>query len=345
MRNDRYFSLGNVHLPYSPSSIFTILGLSFLLVVMAVASLNLGTTEIATDRLLSWLTSYGTNQDQDIAEVMALRAPRIGVAILGGTMLAASGYLLQVVSGNALADPGLLGISQGTSTTVIIGSLLFNIPMQWLAFSGLVGGLGTAAFVLFLAVRLGLTNGLILLGIATGVILSSFSEIIIVAGGIERFAHYITWSQGFLNAASVADFQHLSIWAILIVLPLFSLTRSMALLELGTDQAAGLGISPTQTRLTLTIFAASLIAPVVTIIGPISFIGLIAAHIARRITNNTPGELLSVSMLCGAILLLGADLAGRTLFTPLIIPAGLIISVLGVCTFLAVAAIARISKR
>ena len=345
MRAAKYIVLGPINLPYSPFVISLIFCLCALVMATAFLALNVGTTGLTHEQLLSWIISFGQNGDIDVAELMALRAPRVGVAVLGGAMLAASGYLLQVASGNALADPGLLGLSQGTSAFILLGSIVFNLPTQWLASFGLIGGLLAAALVLLLAFYLRLSNGLILIGIATGIILSSLTEIVIVAGGIERYASYVIWSHGSLTATSAIDVAHLAIWAGVVTLPLLMATRAIGPLELGNDQAASLGISPRLTRLLLTVLATALVAPVVAIVGPISFLGLISSHIARRMVGAKPGEVLPITMLIGMIVVLIADLAGRTLFNPVIIPAGLIISILGVFSFLSVAAFARISKQ
>ncbi len=342
MKTMRYIAFGPVHMPFSQRLIVVVLILTLLLIILSFAALMLGTTDIKASAVLHWLFTSSAQSDKDISALMQLRAPRIAVAILGGAMMAASGYLLQVVSGNGLADPGLIGISHGTSAAILLGAMVFAIPPTWLPLAGLAGGLMSGIFVLALAAWLRSSNGLILIGLAVGITLGALVEIIMVSGGVLQFSRYMSWSHGSLTAASTQDAARLAIWALLLCLPAFALTRAMAPLALGNEQAATIGISPGTIRVMLTLIAASLVAPVVSVAGPLSFLGLIAAHIARRLVGTRPGEVLVVTMLTGSLLLLQADTAGRTLFLPIIVPAGLIVSVVGVISFLLVARGARL---
>ncbi len=332
-----YLRIGGLHIPFSRRLLATAALLAAALAIVAVVALWQGTTAIAAADLLRWLSSPGAAADHQLNAIMQLRLPRIAVAILGGAMVAASGYLLQVVSGNGLADPGIIGISQGASASILLGAVSFGIPADWLALTGLVGGLLTGVLVLALAFHLNAANGLILIGLAVSVTLGAVIEIVMVSGGITQFARYLTWSHGSLAAVSADDAARLGQWALALCLPLLYAPRLMAPLRLGSDQAAGIGASPQWFRPALILLATALVAPVVAIAGPVSFVGLIAAHIARRMVTDRCGEILPVAMLIGALLMLLADLAGRTLFLPLIIPAGLMVSLAGVIGFLIVA--------
>lgn len=334
----RYFlRLGAVHLPYSRRFIIVTAALAGVMVLVTGAALCLGTTDTPLLAILRWLLSPVTRSDAETDALMQLRAPRVIVALLGGAMVAASGYLLQVVSGNGLADPGLIGISPGVSVSILIGSMLFGIPAEWLAATGLIGGLMTGALVLTLAFHLRAANGLILIGLAVSVTLGAVIEIVMVSGGITQFSRYITWSHGSLTAVSFADAGRLAQWAAALGALLVAAPRLMAPLMLGAEQASAIGAAPRWSRPLLVLLATALVAPVVSLTGPIAFVGLIAAHTARRLVADRPGEVLPVAMLIGALLLLLADIAGRTLFLPVIVPAGLIVSIVGVIGFLAFA--------
>lgn len=331
---------GAVHLPIAPWSAGLMLVLAALLASAAFMALQLGSTMVPTAAFIRWLTPL-LSGDGETAAIMLLRWPRVVVAMLGGAMIATSGYILQVVSRNGLADPGLLGISQGTMAAVVLGAALFGIPQEWLAVTGLLGGLAAAAIVLTLAQRLSASNGLVLIGLAVGIVLGALIEIVMIQGGIMQFARWLAWSHGSLTAASAANAGILALWAA-VLLPVSLLAgRQMAPLLLGHEQAAGIGASPRALAPLLTLLAAALVAPVVAIVGPISFLGLIAAHVARRLVGERPGEVLPVAMLCGALILLLADTAGRTLFLPVIVPAGILVSLAGVLTFLVAARLSR----
>ncbi|TWF59066.1 FecCD family ABC transporter permease [Neorhizobium alkalisoli] len=323
----------HVHIPIALRPAAILLVLLSLLIILAFAALDLGSTPLPAGELLRWLAPF-IDATRETDAVLLLRWPRVAVAILGGAMIAASGHLLQIVSRNGLADPGLLGISQGTMAAVVLGAAVLGIPPQWLAPAGLVGGLATAILVLSLAYRLASTTGLILVGLAVSIVLGALIEIVMVQGGMAQFARWLAWSHGSLTAVSAENARMVAIWALPLIVLTLLVARSATPLLLGREQAAAIGAAPQKLALLLTLLSAALVAPIVAVVGPISFLGLIAAHVARKLVGERPQEALPVSMACGALLLLVADTAGRTLFLPLVVPAGILVSVAGVATFL-----------
>jgi iron complex transport system permease protein len=333
----------HVHLPIALRPAMILFALLCLLFAAALWALNLGSTPVRTVDLLHWLAPF-IDADGETGSIMLLRWPRVVVAILAGAMVAASGHLLQIVSRNGLADPGLLGISQGTMASVVLGATLFGLSPQWLAPAGFVGGMATAILVLSLAYRLTSTSGLILVGLAVSIVLGAVIEIIMVEGGILQFARWLSWSHGSLTAVSAENAVLVSLWG----LPLIALTLLAARLAtpllLGHEQAAAIGTAPRRLALLLTLLSAALVAPVVAVIGQVAFLGLIAAHVSRMLVGERPQAALPVSMTSGALILLAADTAGRTLFLPLVVPAGILVSITGVAAFLVVARLASIRR-
>ncbi|ENM5739959.1 iron ABC transporter permease [Vibrio mimicus] len=342
MLSDCYvLNLGPIHIPYTQRFIRLTLVMSLTLLIMTCIALLQGTQSLSFGAFWQWLLSPSNLSDPNTTDLIQLRFPRIVVAIIGGAMLALSGYLLQVSSGNPLADAGLLGISQGTSAIILIGSVLFQLPPTWLPFIGLIGGLLTGMFVLGLSRYISAKNGLVLIGLAVSITLSSIIEIVMVSGNITQYTRYVTWSHGSLSAISQSDMFRLSLWAVALTMPLFFVSRVVNPLQLGSEQAAALGSNPAKSRILLTLYAVVLVAPVISITGPIAFIGLMASHIARRLVRGSPWEQLVITMLCGSLSLLLADIMGRILFLPLVIPAGLLLSLTGIIGFLIIARVTR----
>ncbi|MEB2844624.1 iron chelate uptake ABC transporter family permease subunit [Rhizobiales bacterium RZME27] len=332
-----------IHFPIRLRPALMMLALIILLGIGTLYSLRLGSTDLSMSDVIRWLMSWH-DADPETSAIMILRWPRIIVAILAGAMIATSGYLLQVVARNGLADPGLLGISQGGMAAVVLGVAVFGLSPAWLAWAGLAGGFATAFFVMALAYRLSSSTGLILVGLAVGIVLSAAIEIIMVRGGILQFARWLAWSHGSLTSVSVGGAGMVAIWAaVLLPMALIASGQMMPLL-LGHEQAAGIGASPRRLSLFLTMIAAALAAPIVAVVGPIAFLGLIAGHIARALVGERPAEVMPVTMLCGALILLIADTAGRTLFLPVIVPAGILVSIAGVLTFLIAARLSPSSR-
>lgn len=344
MRRRLTLRLGRtIHLPIGLRETVVLSGLTLLLLFGTLYALQLGSSTLATADVIRWLMPW-READPETSAIMLLRWPRIGTAILAGAMMAASGYLLQVIARNGLADPGLLGISQGSMAMVVIGAAVFGLPPTALAWLGLAGGFATALFVMMLAYRLPSPTGLILVGLAVGIALGAAIEIVMVRGGILHFARWLAWSHGSLTSVSASNAGMVATWAaVLLPLSLMASGQMMPLL-LGHEQAAGIGASPRRLSLLLTMIAAALVAPIVAVVGPISFLGLIAGHIARSLVGERPGAVMPVAMLCGALILLCADTAGRTLFLPVIVPAGILVSIAGVLAFLFAARLSRLNR-
>ncbi|MDP9835490.1 iron complex transport system permease protein [Neorhizobium huautlense] len=344
MRRQFTLRLGSaIHLPIDLRPALVLAALSILLCISTLHALQLGSTALSMDDVIRWLMPW-QDADAETSAIMLLRWPRVTVAILAGAMIATSGYLLQVVSRNGLADPGLLGISQGGMAAVVIGAAVFGLPPAWLAWASLAGGFATALIVMTLAWRLSSSTGLILVGLAVGIVLGAAIEIIMVRGGILQFARWLAWSHGSLTSVSAGNAGMVALWAaVLLPLSLIASGQMMPLL-LGHEQAAGIGASPRRLSLLLTLMAAALVAPIVAAVGPISFLGLIAGHIARALVGERPVAVMPVAMLCGALILQIADTVGRTLFLPVIVPAGILVSIAGVLAFLIAARLSRSSR-
>ncbi|MBE3637195.1 FecCD family ABC transporter permease [Mangrovicoccus algicola] len=304
-------------------------------------ALGQGLTEASAAERLDALWP-GASADPVAARLEALRLPRIGAALLAGAMISASGLLLQVVARNGLADPGLLGVSQGGVLAILAGAALFDLPRAALVPAGLFGAMATAAAVLLAARRSLAGGGLILVGIAVNLLLGSVTELIMTSGGMAQYARLAVWSRGSLAGVSAADLALLAAWAA-VLLPLALLSgRWLDPLLLGDDTARSLGIETRLLLPVLVLLAAALAAPVVAVCGPVSFLGLIAGHVARRLTGGRMTVVLPGAMLTGSCVLLAADTAGRSLMPPVAVPAGIATSVGG---FLVFVFAARLSQR
>jgi iron complex transport system permease protein len=320
---------------------------SKLLLILAIAmsfyaALNLGTTPTALGDALRALLLPVESLDQAGRMVANFRLPRTGVALLAGAMMAASGYLLQVVSRNGLADPGILGLSDGSALTVMGASFLFgSVAAGMLSWLALGGALATAVLVLGLGRHLLSGGGIILVGLAVNIVLGSVIEMILVSGSAMDFAHLMNWSRGTLASVDRLDMTLLAQW-FAVLLPLSLLTsRSMQPMLLGDDAALTLGVRSRLIFVWYVLLAAAFAAPVVAVCGPIAFVGLISAYVARGLIGDRPTEVLVTSMLVGALIVLWADTAGRTLFAPIVVSAGIMVSVVGVLTFIISARLGR----
>lgn len=278
-----------------------------------------------------WFWAYGTSLDA----LLEWRAPRIVAALSAGMMLAVAGCIIQRLTDNPMASPEVLGISSGAAFGVVL--MLFFVPgnaFVWLMPAGSLGAAVTLFLILVAAGRGGFSpHRMLLAGMALS---TAFTMLLMMlqASGDPRMAQILTWLSGSTYDASWA--QAIRTGAVMIVLlALVPLCRRwLTILPLGGEAAHAVGMALTPTRVGLLLLAASLTATATMTIGPLSFVGLIAPHIARMIGFRRTMPHIVMSALIGGILLVFADWCGRMVLFPYQIPAGLLSTFIGAPYFI-----------
>lgn len=310
--------------------------LAVLLIGVLALSLMLGSYDMTLETLLATLSGNTVSTAIDNV-VWQFRMPRALVAALVGAMMALSGGALQNVTRNGLADPSLVGISQGAAMTVVVAIVVFpQIDYGWRPVLAFGGALGVAAIVQALSFQRRGNNTIrfILLGIGVSAFISSITSAMLTYGDIDRAMSALAWLAGSINAATWTDVHVLSLWCLILVPLILGLSRIMSVLRMGEATAIGLGAPVRWARYGLIAVGVGFAAAATAIVGPLGFVGLIAPHAARRIARSGPGIHAIITALCGAFLVAIADLIGRAAFAPIQIPAGLITAIIGVPVFI-----------
>ncbi|MEH6357840.1 MAG: iron ABC transporter permease [Pseudomonadales bacterium] len=323
----------------------TLPALLALLVASALLSLVQGAINLpASDGLLSILDALFGSQLSQLEHyqqviVMELRLPRMLMAILVGAILAQCGAVMQGLFRNPLADPGIIGVSSGAALGAIIAIVwLADSFGDWsIPVSAFAAGLATTLLIYGLAQSKNGTSVLILL--LAGIAISAF------AGSAIGFISYFTddqklralslWQMGSLTGATENNLYFAL--ATLIVLAVMFQRQANALnaLLLGESEARHLGIAVEKMKLQLIILTAVGVGVAVSCAGIIGFVGLVVPHFVRLTTGPNHRTLLPLSALCGAVLMLIADLLARTMVQPTELPVGLVTALLGAPFFLA----------
>lgn len=305
--------------------------LPLLLICMA-AGLCFGSVALTPEQLLSILTGTAEGNVQFI--VWQLRLPRVLAGLLAGIGLSAAGVLLQTVTANELASPNIIGINSGAGLAVIL--LLSAAPQlgKILPFGAFLGAFGAAMLILLAASRLGSSRTIILLiGIAvTAILNAAISFFSLLDEGV--LAQYNYFSVGSLKDVRMEE---LAVPAIIIFAAFVGallMSGKLGVLCMGDSAATALGIRVKRLRILALGCAAACAAAVVSIAGLLGFVGLMVPHIARRLVGQRPGKMLITSALLGGILVILADLLGRTLFAPSELPVGILMSLIGAPYFL-----------
>lgn len=268
-------------------------------------------------------------------ELLPWRAPRIFAALIAGVMLAVAGCIIQRLTGNPMASPEVLGISSGAAFGVVL--MLFFVPgnaFGWLMPAGSIGAAVTLLIIMIAAGRGGFSpHRMLLAGMALS---TAFTMLLMMlqASGDPRMAQILTWISGSTYNATNEQVVSTGV-AMIILLALVPLCRRwLTVLPLGGDTARSVGMALSASRIGLLLLAASLTATATLTIGPLSFIGLMAPHIARMMGFRRTMPHIVMSALTGGILLVFADWCGRMVLFPYQIPAGLLSTFIGAPYFI-----------
>ena len=296
-----------------------------LLVITGVIALSLGRNAHG----LSWLS--GALFD----EVLPWRWPRVLAAMTAGIMLAVAGCLIQRLTGNAMASPEVLGISSGAAFGVVL--MLFFVPgdaFGWMLPAGSLGAALTLLIIIISAGRGGFSPQRMLLA---GVALSTAFMMLLMlmmASGDPRMSSILTWISGSTyNVSGIQALQSFGIMVVLLMIMPFC-RRWLVILPLGRATASAVGMAVTPAQLLVLLLAATLTASATLIIGPLSFIGLMAPHITSMLGFRRAMPQMIVSGILGGILMIIADWFGRMILFPNQVPAGLLATFIGAPYFI-----------
>jgi len=317
--------------------------LILLLAIIAVflVSLNMGTMKIPLAEVVKAFN--GTGSEQNYTVLMHFRLPRMVIAILIGAGIAVSGAILQSVSRNALADPGILGINSGAGLAVVLYIFYFQgssfssgiWSVYIMPFAALVGAFLAAFLIYSLAWKQGVTPiRLVLVGIGIN---AAFGALIIVFQLMmdpNNFMQATIWLSGSIWGASWEYVVAILPWILFLVPWAVYKSQNLNVLNLGDHTAAGLGVTVERERRTLLFISVALAGACVAVGGGIAFLGLVAPHLARKLVGPRHQGMLPVSALLGSLVLLVADMIGKNLMAPSEIPVGLVVSCLGAPYFI-----------
>lgn len=314
------------------------LALAALLCLLAAASLlavALGTVRIPLSTILDAIFRFDGSRNHLL--VVAVRLPRVIAALLAGSALAVSGAIMQAITNNPLASPGLLGINAGAAFAVVSIMTFFGAGVGdiyiWFAFLGA----GIAAFAVTLLSSFGPIRhspvGLILAGAIVATFLTSLTSAVLIFDQSTLDAVRM-WTAGSVTGRTMAQAATVAPYiAFGLIVSLF-LGRHLTTLSLGADTARSVGQNTALWRGVAIVTVILLAGGAVALAGPIGFIGLIVPHIVRMAVSVDYRWIIPFSALGGALLVVGADMAGRMVFGSQNFPVGVTIALVGAPFFL-----------
>ena len=311
--------------------------LAGVLVVVCFFSITLGARGVGLPEIWKAFTDYDPSSAAE-SVVRELRVPRTLIGLLVGAALGVSGAILQGVTRNPLADPGIMGINAGATTFVVFGIMILGAQSVsvyvWFAFLGA----GLATVTVYGIASLGREGAtpvkLALAGAAVTAILTSLTTAIVMTN-VDALNELRFWQVGSLAGRYFPVFWQTAPFLILGLVIALGTGRALNGLALGEDLALALGQRVRLTRIVMFATVAVLCGAATAACGPIVFVGLIVPHVARMLCGPDYRWILSYSLLLAPILLLGADIIGRVLIAPGELQVGVVLGVIGAPAFVA----------
>lgn len=309
-------------------------------ILLALLSAGMGEMNISPIQVVKAWFGYGTDMENLV--VNSFRLPRIIIALLVGICLAVSGAILQGIVRNPLASPDIIGITGGGAVAVVSFLAVFSdennaltVSIKWMPLAAFFGAMVIALLIYLLAWKNGISPiRIVLIGIGLSALTQALTTLSMILGPIYRASQANIWLTGSVYGSNWQNVSILLPWTLALIILLFFLTRHLNVQELGDSVAKGVGHVVGSYRIILLLVSTGFAAGAVAFAGGISFVGLIAPHISRKLVGSAFGALLPVSALVGAVLVIVADLIGRVLFGPAEIPAGVFTAVIGAPYFI-----------
>ncbi|MFC0003661.1 FecCD family ABC transporter permease [Micromonospora siamensis] len=317
--------VGPVVVPFRRRPVTVAAVLLGLLAVAVVLSLSAGTPYVAPADVLRALSGAGTPYD---LVVLDLRLPRAALAALAGAAFGMAGTLIQSVARNPLASPDVIGVTQGAGLAATV-ALTTGAAAVLVAPAALLGGLLAAALVFALGARHGLAaQRFVLAGVALAFAFRASTEVVMLAADPIDGLRAQLWLIGTLAGKGWSEAAWIGV-TLAVLLPVLAWAGwALRSTTLDDDTARGLGVRPVARRIGLAATGVLVAAMATAQVGAVDFVALVAPQVARRLVRAERPPLVCAALL-GALLLVLADLAGRRLFAPTQLPAGVLTAAIG----------------
>ncbi|MFC7681274.1 FecCD family ABC transporter permease [Paenibacillus sp. GCM10028914] len=306
-------------------------------------SLTNGTFDISVMDVFKTLFRIDPQPEHDLV-VFDFRLPRIVLGALVGFSLGIAGAVIQGVTRNGLADPGILGINAGAGLAVVLFMFLIqgNMTMTgWLAVMmmpmfGLVGGMAATAVIYMFARQNGILDPqrLILVGIAIASGFGAFTMYLSLKMNPRDYEMAVVWLAGSLHSANWRFVITMLPWILLLPIIIWLRAHVLDIFQLSEESVKGVGVSVEREKNIFLLCSVGLVSASVAVSGSIGFVGLIAPHMARQLVGLRHKHIIPVSGVAGMAIVMIGDFIGKTIFAPAELAVGIVVSIIGVPYFI-----------
>lgn len=316
--------------------------ISFILGAIYISVTN-GTFDISIIDVFRTIFRINPVPEHDLV-IFDFRLPRIIIAAFVGLGLGIAGAVVQGITRNGLADPGILGVNAGAGTVIVIFMFFFQgqikstdwVSIMMMPLFGLVGGLGAAILIYMFSWRNGRLDSqrLLLTGIAIGSGFGAFSMYISLKMKATDFEMAAVWVSGSIYNSNWQYIVAMLPWLIILIPIVKRKAYLLDLFQLEETSITSLGVSVEREKSILLLSSIGLVSACVSVAGSIGFVGLMAPHIAKRLVGIQHKYVIPTCGVIGMLLVIVSDFIAKTIFTPVELPVGIVISIIGVPYFL-----------
>lgn len=307
---------------------------ALLLAAMAL-HLMLGAKQVPLSTLIDAFVGFDATVFDHVI-IRQMRVPRMIAAISVGAALSVAGALMQGVTRNPLADPGVLALMSGAAFGVVVGAGVFGIESdRWIPVLASAGALGAAILVGLIVLFAPASRSPVMLLLA-GTAVAAFLNAVVAGINLlneESFATFRVWLSGAITPDAMQMMPYAGPWLVGGMSLALVSARQVTALSMGQEAATGLGVNATRLSLQLLICTVILTAASVSMVGPLGFVGLVVPHATRLLIGSDYRWIIPVSALLGALFMLIVDLAARMILAPVEISTGVVTSLLGAPVF------------
>jgi len=302
-------------------------GVLLLLVALVLVGLGVGEIPLSPLQVAGALVGHGDTVSDFV--VGQLRGPRVAGAVLVGAALGVAGGIVQSVVRNPIASPDVIGVTSGASAAGLTAIVLFGASGGTLFAAVVVGAVLVAVVIAALSWRRGITgNRVVLVGIGVAAVCLSVTGWLLTSGSVQQAGTALLWLSGSLNAVDRTLVGVLAVTVVVLLTAALLQSPRLTVLALGDDVAAALGLRPDRAKVLLLLTAVCLTAGAVATAGPVSFVALMAAPIARRLVGNGRVALGPIAAV-GAVVTLASDLVAQFAIPGNALPVGVVTGVVG----------------
>lgn len=324
---------------------YSLIVIALIIIFLIACTINLswGTYSISFERIWQTLLGNGTNLER--ITIFSLRLPRLLIACVVGAALSIAGLLMQTTLKNDLVDASILGTSSGASLFAVIYITSFttnyydqlgDLAIFTMPFIAIIGSLLISSFVLFSSIKNGEVKSkrLILTGLGVQIAITAIIMFYQLSVSSGLFNRVLTWTNGSLWGSNYKYLLAVLPIVLLLILYVCFNYKTLDILSLGDETAVGLGVNVRRKRIQLFYVAVLLAGSVTAIAGSIGFVGLVAPQIAKQLSGTKHKKVIPTTILISMALLVLSDSIARNIFSPIEIPVGIIISLVGVPYFI-----------